>query len=195
MANRIGILGGSFDPIHIGHLIIAQDAIEQFDLERVLFVPAYQAPLKAKASVASPEQRLEMTRLAIADDSRFQISKADFLRGEISFSVATARRLKEQFPQEELFWIVGADQVAQLHQWRDITELARLVSFIAFARPGPGFGVSDKLPEHVRVLMASKRELELSSTEIRARLNSGRSAKYFLPEAVFAYIKAENLYR
>lgn len=195
MPQRIGIIGGSFDPIHLGHLIIAVDALEQCQLDRVLFVPAFQAPLKSKASEASPEQRMEMTRRAIAGEPRFALSDVDFLPGGTSYSVQTARRLARRHAEAEFFWVLGADQIAQLHQWRDIDELARLVGFVAFDRPGFPSEPDPALPAHTQILRATGRQLDISSTEIRERLKSGRSAKYFLPASVFDYIKTARLYR
>lgn len=195
MAKRIGILGGSFDPIHIGHLIIALDAIEQFALDKVLFVPARQAPLKSKASEATPEQRLEMSRRALEDEPRFELSDLECRTEGSSYSIRTAQELAKQYPKDELAWILGADQIAQLHNWREIDELARIVSFIAFERPGSTATLSSELPPHLRIKRAAARPLEISSSEIRERLKTGRPAKYFLPPKVFDYIKAENLYR
>lgn len=194
MSQKIGIIGGSFDPIHTGHLIIAQDACEQFALDLALFVPAYQAPLKSKTPDASAEQRMKMAVLATEAAERFKVSDADFRFKSTSYSVRTARNLREAFPDAELFWILGADQIAQLHHWRDIETLAELVSFIAFERPGFQSEPSDDLPSHARILRGKKRTMDISSTEIRERIKSGRCAKYFLPENVFDYIKAENLY-
>ncbi len=194
MTRRIGIIGGSFDPIHNGHLIIALDACEQFDLERVLFVPAFQAPLKDNAPTSTPGQRMEMVKRATEDEPRFECSDVDFRFESTSYSVRTARTLSEENPGADLFWILGADQIAQLHHWRNIEELAGLVSFIAFERPGSSSQASDELPSHIRILRGKSRQLEISSTEIRERFKSGRPAKYFLPANVFDYIKAENLY-
>lgn len=195
MSERIGIIGGSFDPIHNGHLIIALDASEQFELDKILFVPAFQAPLKSKAPSSSPAQRLAMTQLATAGEPRFECSDVDFRFESTSYSVRTARTLGAEHPDAELFWILGADQIAQLHHWRNIDELAALVSFIAFERPGSESLLHPELLDHIRILRGKSRPLEISSTEIRERLKSGRSAKYFLPEKVFDYIKAENLYK
>ncbi|WP_309018641.1 nicotinate-nucleotide adenylyltransferase [Pelagicoccus sp. SDUM812003] len=195
VAKRIGIIGGSFDPIHIGHMIIAQDACEQFDLDRVLFIPARQAPLKAADSCATPEQRLAMTQAATREDSRFEVSDIEFKLGAISYSVATAEALKHERPSDALFWILGADQLAQLHHWRDIGRLAELVSFIAFERPGSTAGANNDLPPHTEILRAKARAIDISSSEIRRRLKTGLETKYFLPAPVFDYIKTRNLYR
>lgn len=193
MSQKLGIIGGSFDPIHNGHLVIALDALEQFSLDQVVFVPAYRAPLRAKGPIASAKQRMKMVELAIADEPRFRTSDIDYRAESVSYSFRTARLLAEENPSADLRWILGADQVAQLHQWRKIESLAADVSFIAFDRPGSEIA-NPELPACVRIRHGRPRSLEISSTEIRERLKSGRPAKYFLPGEVFAYIKAENLY-
>ena len=126
---RIGIFGGSFDPIHIGHLIIASDAAEQMALDRVLFIPAAQAPLKPNAPEATANDRAEMTRLAIEADPRFEVRRFEIDRGGTSFSIDTAEEIAREFPEAELFWIIGGDQARQLDQWNRIDELAKLVEF------------------------------------------------------------------
>ncbi|MBK1877835.1 nicotinate-nucleotide adenylyltransferase [Pelagicoccus mobilis] len=194
MSQKIGIIGGSFDPIHNGHLIIALDACEQFSLDRVLFVPAFQAPLKSKSPDASPAQRMQMVEKATEEEPRFLASDADYRFESTSYSVRTAATLKQDFPDADLHWILGADQIAQLHLWRDIEKLSEQVTFIAFERPGFKSTASPELPSHTRIKRGKLRQLDISSTEIRERLKSGQSAKYFLPANVFAYIKAENLY-
>ncbi len=194
MSERIGIIGGSFDPIHNGHLIIALDACEQFKLDRILFVPAFQAPLKDKTTETPPQHRMQMVRIATADEPRFASSDVDYRFDSTSYSVRTAGILNEENPGADLYWILGADQIAQLHHWRNIDELAALVSFIAFERPGSASQPSPELPAHTRILHGKSRQLEISSTEIRDRFKTGRSAKYFLPANVFDYIKAQNLY-
>ncbi len=193
MGKRIGIIGGSFDPIHLGHLIIAQDACEQFELDLALFLPAYQAPLKTRESTASAAQRMDMTRLAVTSEPQFGTSEVDFEHKDASYSVRAARRLHEQHPDDTLLWILGADQIELLHQWHKIEELAELVSFIGFERPGFSSDLSN-LPGNVRINLAQSRILEISSTEIRKRIKNGTSAKYFLPAPVLDYIKANNLY-
>ncbi len=188
-------MGGSFDPIHLGHLIIAQDAIEHFKLDLVLFVPARQSPLKQSAATATQEHRFEMTRRAVSGKPRFAASDADLQLGSPSYSIDTVRLLQDRHADDFLFWILGADQIAQLHRWHKIEELARLVEFIAFERPGFHCKPDAELPPHVVIHRAPARAIDISSSEIRQRLRSGRDAKYFLPGPVFDYIKTENPYR
>lgn len=194
MSERVGIIGGSFDPVHLGHLIIAGDALEQFGLDRILFVPAHQSPLKSKAPAASPEQRMEMLALALEGNEQFSLSDVDYRDPSTSYSVRTAAILQDELPNATLHWILGADQIEQLHRWRDIERLGSLVEFLAFERPGSHAAPSPELPSHIRIRRADSRQLDVSSSEIRDRLKSGRNAKYFLPEKVFDYIKAHNLY-
>ena len=191
---RIGIFGGSFDPIHIGHLIIASDAAEQMKLDRVLFIPAAQAPLKSNAPEATADDRAEMTRLAIEDDSRFEVRRLEIDRGGTSFSIDTAEEIAREFPHAELFWIIGGDQARQLAQWKRIDKLAKLVEFICLERDA-SFVRPDNLPESVAIHPKAMRRLDISSTEARERLKSGLASKYFLPEPVFRYIKTRNLYQ
>lgn len=134
-----------------------------------------------------------MLKAAVRDDVKFSVSDVDFRDQSISYSVLTARRIREVHPQDQLFWVLGADQLAQLHLWRDLEELATLVEFIAFDREGAP-SRNPELPSDVRVHWANRRAIDVSSTEIRDRLKSGLPTKYFLPGPVFDYIKAENPY-
>jgi len=191
---RIGLFGGSFDPIHAGHLSIAKKAIEQFQLNRVLFIPAAQSPLKTNSPAASDEDRLEMIRLAIGDNPSFEVSTAEIERGGVSYSIETAQRVACQNPGAKLFWIIGGDQAKQLDRWRNIEELAQKVEFIYLERDE-----QTSLPEVVSSLTKlhplQMERIPTSSTEIRNRAKSGDLPKYFVPEPVFHYIKSRNLYR
>lgn len=191
---RIGIFGGSFDPIHIGHLIIASDAAEQLKLDRVLFIPAAQAPLKSRSPDATDENRIEMVRLATEADERFDVRSIEIDRRGISYSVDTAQDIARENPAAQLFWIIGGDQARQLGQWERIEELAARVEFICLNRDEP-FTPPESLPKSVTIHPMQTRRLDISSTEIRERLKNDRSPKYFLPELVFRYIKARNLYQ
>lgn len=192
--DRIGIFGGSFDPIHIGHLIIASDAAEQMNLDRILFIPAAQAPLKSRSPDATDDERIEMTRLAIEADSRFECRPIEIKRGGTSYSIDTAKEIAREFPNAQLFWIIGGDQALQLSQWERIEELAGLVEFICLERDASFVHPTD-LPGNVTIHPKGLRRLDISSTEIRERLKNGHAIKYFLPEPVFRYIKTRNLYQ
>ncbi len=191
---RIGLFGGSFDPIHAGHLSIAKKAIEQFQLNRVIFIPAAQSPLKANSPAASNEDRIEMIRLAIGDSPSLDVSTVEIERGGISYSIETAKILARQNPEAQLFWIIGGDQVKQLDRWRNIEGLAQKVEFIYLERDD-----QTDIPEVVSNLTKlhplQMERIPASSTEIRNQAKSGDLPKYFLPEQVFHYIKSRNLYR
>lgn len=191
---RIGLFGGSFDPIHEGHLSIAKKAIEQFRLNRVLFIPAAQSPLKVNSPAASDEDRVEMIRLAIGDNPSFEVSTVEIERGGISYSIETAERVACQNPGAKLFWIIGGDQAKQLDRWRNIEDLVQKVEFIYLERDDQA-----SLPEVISSLTKlhplQMERIPTSSTEIRNRVKSGDLPKYFLPGSVFHYIKSRNLYR
>ena len=141
---KLGFLGGSFDPVHLGHLLIAQDALEGLRLDRVDFIPAAVPPLKARELTATPEQRLAMLRLALEDDARFGVLDLELRRGGMSYTVDTARELRWRFPDAILFWVLGTDQVQRLAEWKDIGELAGLVEFVHLARHEVGKGIADE---------------------------------------------------
>lgn len=191
---KIGFLGGSFDPVHFGHLMAAQDAYEQHHLDRLFFVPAAQAPLKPADIQSGPEDRLAMLRGAIEWDKRFEVSDFELRQGGVSYTIDSARHFRAQFPHDELHWIIGGDQLPQLHRWKDIGELARLVSFIFLERPG--FAVKN-LPEipGLRLHRCDGHLLAISSTELRERVRRNLSLDYFMPTAAIRHIKDRNLYR
>lgn len=192
--SRIGLFGGSFDPIHNGHLSIATKAAEQFQLDRVLFIPTAQSPLKKVTPSASDKNRIDMIRLAIEPFSSFEFSDIEIKRGGISYSEETTEKVLKKNPGAKLFWIVGGDQVNQLDRWRNIESLARKVEFIYLEREE-----NTKIPEIVSTLTKmhplKMERIPISSTEVRQRVKTGDLPKYFLPEPVFRYIKSQNLYR
>lgn len=192
-AMKIGFMGGSFDPVHFGHLVAAQDALERGGLDRLVFVPAAQAPLKPGAVQASAEARLGMLRAALADDARFGISEYEAAKGGVSYTIDTVRHLRGRFPGDELAWVIGADQVERLHLWREIGELASLVEFIVLARPG--WAVSDRrdIPG-LRLRWCEGHLLELSSTEVRERVRAGLPVDWMVPHRTAGYIRENRLY-
>ena len=198
---KIGILGGSFDPVHKGHLSIAEDALVNAGLDKVLLVPVSQAALKQGEVAASGEARLEMLRLAVGSLSeefffkgRFEVCDLELRRGGVSWSVETARELRRQLVGAELFWIIGADQLAKLHLWRDVRELGEMVEFIAMERPGVEFVERTDLP-WLRVRRCAGRRVDVSSTELRRRLVAGESVEGLLPNKVVEYVRGNGLYR
>ena len=133
---KIGFLGGSFDPVHFGHLMAAQDAFEQYRLDRLVLVPAAQAPLKPNDVQSSAEDRLAMLRASVEWDRRFEISDVELRRGGVSYTIDSARYFRALYPTDQLYWIIGGDQLPKLNLWKEIVELANLVEFIFLERPG-----------------------------------------------------------
>jgi nicotinate-nucleotide adenylyltransferase len=191
---KIGFLGGSFDPVHFGHLMAAQDAFEQHRLDRLVFVPAARAPLKPGAESASPEDRIAMLQAAVEGDPRFEISDLEARRGGTSFTVDTARHCRALHPGDALFWIIGGDRLPRLGQWKDIEELATLMEFIIVDRPGFPLRMTTGIPG-LRLHRCDGHLLEISSTELRERIRLGLSLEYFMPHKTIVYIRDKGLYR
>lgn len=191
---KIGLMGGSFDPVHFGHLIAAQDAYEQFKFDRLILVPAAQAPLKPKDVSSRPEDRLAMLQAAIEWDDRLEISDYELKKGGISYTIDSVRHFRKQFPDDELSWIIGGDQLPKMNLWRDIEELAGLVEFVFLERPGhPSKPVPD-IPG-LRLHRCDGHLIEISSSALRERVRAGLSLHYFCPQKVIAYIESMGLYR
>ncbi len=193
-AVKIGFLGGSFDPVHFGHLMAAQDAYEQHHLDRLILVPAAQAPLKPSDVQSSAEDRLAMIRASVEWDTRFEISDVELRRGGVSYTIDSARHFRALYPQDDLFWIMGGDQLPNLHLWRDIEELATLVEFIFLERPGFPVRATPHIPG-LRLHRCDGHLLAISSTELRERTRRGLSLDYFVPHKAIVYIKEHSLYR
>lgn len=191
---KIGFLGGSFDPVHFGHLIAAQDAYEQYRLDRLILVPAAQAPLKPQDVQSSPADRLAMLRAAVEWDHRFEISDVELTRGGVSYTIDSARHFRRQYPRDELYWIIGGDQLPQLHLWRDISELATLVDFIFLERPGFPVKARVDIPG-LRLHRCDGHLLAISSTELRDRVRRNLALDYFVPHKAIIHIRENNLYR
>lgn len=208
---KIGLLGGSFNPIHMGHLVVAEEARQRLGLERVLFVPALVSPHKLGKPLAPAEDRLRMVQLAIADNPAFEATDLELCRGEPSYSIDTVQQLREQSGGEwDIHFLVGADTLAELPAWHRIGELADLCKFVVFSRPEErGAGTprpQDALEplrtalrdDQVAAIAARRIEIPLigvSSTDIRRRVREGVSIRYLVPEAVRCTIVAKGLYR
>ncbi len=192
---KIGLMGGSFDPVHFGHLIAAQDAVEQHQLDRLILVPAAQAPLKPQEVSSSGPDRLAMLRAATDWDHRFEVSDLEIRRGGVSYTIDSVRHFRAQFPNDDLFWIIGGDQLPKLHLWRSIEELAQLVEFIFLERPGhPPKPAPTTIPG-LRLHRCDGHLIEISSTELRDRVRRGLSLDYFVPHKAIVYIREKQLYR
>jgi nicotinate-nucleotide adenylyltransferase len=191
---RIGVLGGTFDPPHIGHLLLASDARDALTLDRLIFVPAGAQPLKTNTpAVASPQDRLEMVRLAVADDASYTVDDTEINRRGLSYTVDTLEDLSKRYPGAKLFLLLGEDSVRTFDQWREPQRIRELASLAAMRRDGESDGAGKSLPSGV--LEVSTRRIDVSSTEIRKRLRAGQSIKGFVPDGVERFIEARGLYR
>jgi len=191
---KIGFLGGSFDPVHFGHLIAAQDVYEQYELDHLFLVPAAQAPLKPQDVLSTPLDRMSMLQAACEWDQRLQISDHELSRGGISYTIDSVRHFRAQFPHDELFWVIGGDQVPLLHKWKDINELVKMVEFIFLERPGHPAKPHQEIPG-LRLHRCDGHLIEISSSELRRRVSEGLALHYFCPQKVIAYIEDKKLYR
>lgn len=193
MAEPIAILGGTFDPVHHGHLILARDALERLGLGRVVFMPAPSAPLRDGPPATSIEHRIAMLELALAGEERFELSLLEARRAGPSYTHDTVIELARLHPETPLLWLIGADQLGRLQRWHRIEELARLAEFACAARPG--HSLAPPPVPGLRVREFSSRALELSASEIRARRAAGLGIRWLLPDAVLSYIEKHALYR
>lgn len=191
---KIGFLGGSFDPVHFGHLLAAQDAFEQHRLDRLVIVPASQAPLKPSESQSSAEDRLAMVRASTEWDTRFEVSDFELLKGGVSYTIDSARHFRALYPKDDLYWVIGGDQLPQLHLWKDIGELAKIVEFIFLERPGYPVKAAPSIPG-LRLHRCDGHLLAISSTELRDRTRRSLSLDYFIPHKAIVYIRDKGLYR
>jgi nicotinate-nucleotide adenylyltransferase len=188
---KLGIFGGSFDPIHLGHLLVAQAAIEELGLERLFFIPAAQSPFKAENQPAPAGARLQLLCLALAGKTDCEIDEQEIRRGGVSYTVDTLRDYAKRFPGAELFYLIGADNVPKLNEWREPAELARLAEFVAIPRPG-GTAAIFPLPFRGRRLRGFP--FAVSSSEIRARVKVGLSVENLVPAAVAEAIRNAKIY-
>jgi nicotinate-nucleotide adenylyltransferase len=189
---RIGLLGGSFDPPHNGHLLAAGDAFDELGLDRLLFIPAATQPLKREGGAVAPAQRLAMVRLLVADDPRFLVDAVEIDRGGLSYTVDTLSALAAREPAADRFLLIGADVLPTFGQWREPERIAELATLVVLRRAGEAVDLS-QAPGTARVL--ATRRIDISSTEIRRRVREGKSVRGFVPDSVGAYIAAERLYR
>ena len=200
---RIGVFGGTFDPVHLGHLILAEQCREQARLDQVWFIPAYRPPHKQDQPVTPFHQRVEMLALAIAGHAAFRIDEIEKEHGGLSYTVQTLEELKRLHPADELFLIIGSDVLPDLPKWREPERILALVGLLVAARPGWDVWSADrvraavKLPAEVplRMQVVQVPLIDNSSRDLRARAAEGRSLRYLVPRAVECYIEAHHLYR
>ncbi|HKM57598.1 MAG TPA: nicotinate-nucleotide adenylyltransferase [Chthoniobacterales bacterium] len=183
---RLGLYGGSFDPIHHGHLILARQALEDLSLDRVIFIPAAESPFKPNHTNTSAKDRIAMVQLAIEGEPTFSVDPLEIERESPSYTIDTARTYRDRHPDEELFFLVGEDHLATLPRWNEFEELDRLVRFVILSR-------SDE-PLKAKYPVVHRR-FDLSATEIRNRVANDLSISYLVPERVLRYIEKKKLYR
>ncbi len=188
---RIGLYGGSFDPIHTGHLLVGQAALEELKLDRLFYIPAARSPFKPDSQPAPDALRLAMVRLALAGRTDCEVDEIEIQRGGISYSVDTVRRFAERYPVAHLFYLIGADNVASLPQWREASDLAGLVEFVVIPRPGEA---PVPLPTPFRGRYLDGFPLGVSSSQVRARVQAGRGIEPLVPPAVAEVIRNNRLY-
>ena len=200
---KIGILGGSFDPVHWGHLLLAETCREQCGLDAIWFLPASTPPHKLRQQLSSAAHRVAMLQLAIAGHTALRVSTVEIDRGGVSYTVQTLAELNERYPQDEFFFLMGADSLQDLPTWYQPQEICRLAIPVVVRRAGASEPDLDVLravttPERLASMRAHQAQMpliELSSTAIRQAVAAGRSIRYQTPRAVEKYIQAQGLYR
>ncbi|WP_425459815.1 nicotinate-nucleotide adenylyltransferase [Homoserinimonas aerilata] len=188
---RVGIMGGTFDPVHNGHLVAASEVAQHFGLDEVVFVPTGQPYQKPDASLS--EHRYLMTVVATASNPRFTVSRIDIDRDRPTYTIDTLRDMRDARPDADLFFITGADAIAQILEWKDVDELFDLAHFVAVSRPGHPLTISG-LPEQ-DVSLLEVPALAISSTDCRSRVGRGFPVWYLVPDGVVQYIAKHHLYR
>jgi len=189
--SRIGILGGTFNPIHMGHLILAEEAVSKMGLDKVIFVPAYIPPHKRLEGSTSAEDRLAMVRLAIDENPNFEVSSIEVEAKNKSYSIDTLKAFKKIYGDEvKLFFLTGSDSLKDLFSWKDIGDIFKVSKFVVAARPGYPM---ENVPKEVETVVITP--IEISSMDIRKRLADNRSIRYLVPENVRAYIIDKRLYK
>ena len=190
-------MGGTFDPIHQGHLVTAEAALRQFGLDEVMFVPTGRPWMKDDREVSPAEDRYLMTVVATASNPRFSVSRTDIDREGPTYTVDTLRQLGDEYPDAELYFITGADAILEIFDWKDPEEALGLAHFIAATRPGYELArfESRASTRHPNVSVMQIPALAISSTDVRARVHDGRPIRYLVPEGVKTYIDKAGLYR
>jgi nicotinate-nucleotide adenylyltransferase len=185
----IGLFGGSFDPVHHGHLIVGQVASEKLGLDSLLFVPARQQPFKQGRHRGSPEQRAAMLSLAVSDTQMFQVERTELERSGPSYTVHTLQELARREAGSELVLLLGADAAAELPAWHQAELLPQLARIVVFARPGSAVPISPAITQVIEVPA-----VDISATEIRRRVSRGQPIRYWVPDPVAEYVKRHRLY-
>jgi nicotinate-nucleotide adenylyltransferase len=187
---RLGLYGGTFDPVHHGHLLLARDVLEQLHLDAIIFVPCAQSPFKSRKPRGTDAQRLAMLRLAVKTNDRFWVTRCELDRPAPSYAIDTALEIRQAFPRAKLFWLIGADQLADLDRWHQSADLRARVTFVLLPRKD---GAAATPPENV-LSLPQPRRVDISATEIRHRVKSRLPIDHLVPAPIAAYIKRHGLY-
>jgi len=190
---KIGLMGGSFDPVHNGHLIAARDAMEQHGLDKVILLPTAQTPPKSPASTTACHHRVAMLQAAIDGENSLEVSDFEITQGGVSYTIKTVRHFREKYPDATLFWIIGADKVPTLDRWRSIEELAQIVEFISLERPRHPLTIDPTTPG-LKLHRCVGHAMDISSTELRDRQKTDMSLDDFIPSKAIIYIREHGLY-
>jgi len=187
---KIGLLGGTFNPVHIGHLILAEEVREKLALDKIIFIPAALPPHKDDADIAPAVDRLNMLKLATKGNKFFGVSDIEIKRTGRSYTIDTVKELKNRFPHDELYFIIGSDLLKYLNEWKDLSQINKIVNFVAATRPGYPL---EKIPADIHRLAI--RAVDVSGFEVRQCARENKSFGYLVPDKVFDYIKKRKLYK
>ncbi len=191
MNKKIGLFFGSFNPIHIGHLSIANYIVEFTDINQIWFIISPHNPLKKKTTLLDDNQRFYMTNLAVEDDIRFKASNIEFNLPQPSYTINTLTYLKEKYPKNKFVLIMGGDNLKHLHKWKNYLEIVKNYQIYVYPRPG----IITTIPENSKINLIDAPLMEISASFIRKAIKTGKDIRYFLPEKVYKYIDEMNLYK
>ncbi len=188
---RVGLFGGTFNPVHNGHMALATDALFRLKLDKLIFIPAYIPPHKTSAEIADAEERFKMLKIATAGNPAFIVSRYEIDRKDKVYTIETVKHFKDEYPKDTgIFFLAGADSLTYIYSWKDVDELLTLVKFVVFCRPG---FTRESHIKGIRVM--EMHEVGISSTQVREFIKQGRPISSLVPEKVADYIQKESLYR